>query len=290
MTRIALASGQPLAEARRQMRRTRQSLPLPTGEATTATSIFWNATPVASATPHTKGSWIQLVAATTADIYGLLVFSTTNTSSSAADSSSLLDVGVGASGSEVVAVADLAMGYRGAGNLPYRVPVFIPSGSRIALRLQGAQVSKTYQVGVIPYTRTFSPVRPSSTVAALNAASTSSHGTALTVPGGTNAKGAWTQLVAATTEPYTSLMLGLQGNAGTAFASTNCLVDLGLGASGAEVVAVPNICATASSAESLTPTDQGAWLVDVPAGTRIAARYQIASLATTLDAIVYGIR
>jgi hypothetical protein len=173
-----LASGQPLAEARRQMRRTRQSLPLPTGEATTATSIFWNATPVASATPHTKGSWIQLVAATTADIYGLLVFSTTNTSSSAADSSSLLDVGVGASGSEVVAVADLAMGYRGAG----------------------------------------------------------------------------------------------------------------LGASGAEVVAVPNICATASSAESLTPTDQGAWLVDVPAGTRIAARYQIASLATTLDAIVYGIR
>jgi hypothetical protein len=235
------------------------------------------------------------VSATTKDTYGLLVGST-GTFVATTDTSALLDIGVGGSGSEVVVVPDLAMGSRyGAANLIgplpfYRVPIFIPAGSRIAIRCQGAQTSKAIAVSLTPLARMAGQRQPSTSVVTLNANSATSAGTSLGTPGGNNTKTSWTQLVAATAEPFSALMVGFQLAADTVQGDTNTLVDIGFGAAAAEVVAIPNIFVNTSLQEVVNPFDQGAWMVNVPTGTRIAGRFAETSTTSTLDLIVYGIR
>lgn len=295
MTKVLLPSGQPIAEARQQLRRHAVNGPVPTGEAATATSKAWTTTAVGSGTANTKGTWVEVVSATTVDIYGLLV-SVTQTNTAAANSSALLDIGVGAAASEVVVVPNLAVGWRssnttGFATCPvYRLPLFIPSGSRIAVRCQGAETSKSVGAVIIPLNRTSGPRRPSTSIVDLNANTATSFGTSLGTPGATNTETAWTQLVAATAEPFSALTVGIQGGADTTQGTADCLVDIGMGASGSEVVIVPNVYVQTNTSEIVTYPDTGPWSVYIPPGSRLAARVQQSATASTLDVIVYGIR
>lgn len=285
------------------MNRHRQSMPAPTGDASTSSSEAWPAS-LTAGSAHTKGAWQQAVASTTIDTYGLMVFNSTATSSSATDTSMLVDIGVGGAGAEVPIVSNLAMGWRTDKYMEYRVPVYIPRGTRIAARCQSAVASASVGVILVPMARSLTGQTPhgfgiqpwgfsgtAASVAGLNANTATSKGTNLTIPGANNTKGAWVELVTTTAESYTALMVGVQGAADTTQGATTQLIDIGVGASGSEVVVVPNIYTVTASSEAVTVPDSGAWLVDVPAGSRIAARYQLSSITNTnLDVIVYGIR
>jgi hypothetical protein len=85
-------------------------------------------------------------------------------------------------------------------------------------------------------------------------------------------------------------MVGFQLAADTVQGDTNTLVDIGFGAAASEVVAISNIFVNTSLQEVVNPFDQGAWMVNVPTGTRIAGRFAETSTTSTLDLIVYGIR
>jgi hypothetical protein len=288
VTKLLLPPGLPLAESRRQIDRSRQLLPLPTGDAITGSSVPWNATATWSST-NTKGAWTQVIAASVTDAYGLIVFNSAATSIAATDTSTVVDVGVGGSGSEVAIITDIAMGWRPSGFFENRIPVFVPAGSAISVRAAGVAGTGSIAVVVVPLGRTFTGRRPSTSALSLNASG--AKGTNLSVPGASNTKGSWTQLVASTSEPYAGLVIGVQGGADNVQPIANALIDIGVGASGSEVVVVSNVAAfSTTTSEQLVVVDNGPWYLDIPAGSRIAARFATSNTGMSLDVIVTGIR
>ena len=103
-----------------------------------------------------------------------------------------------------------------------------------------------------------------------------SRGTAITADAVANTKGAWAEITASSPVAAHALVV----NVGRISAASDCLIDLGTGAAGSEVVVLANLLQTMVSAAHAT-----SFLLPlaVPAGTRIAARMQSATGGTTVD-------
>lgn len=100
-------------------------------------------------TANTKGSWVELVAATTRT-YRQVTLALLKTAALSSTLGWLVDIGVGAAGSEVVVVPDLMAGAYQFGNYitPAMAtrPVNIPAGSRVAVRAQSTSTNATDRV------------------------------------------------------------------------------------------------------------------------------------------------
>ena len=261
---------------------------------TTASSIIRTASPVTGNPAHTEGAWVQLVAATTEELDGLAILP--NSSASGTDTSTLMDVGIGGAGSEVAIVPDLQVGWSAPASssgwpLYLQVPVYIPIGSRIAVRTRGAQSASSKDIRVTGLRRQTTARRSPSFVLALNADTATSSGTTLTAPGSLNTMGAWTELVAATAVPLRGLFTVIGLEPGTTVATAaNTLVDVGVGASGSELVIQPFLAAATNAAEFVQHMFYAPNIVwrHIAAGSRLAARYQ-RSAAQGIAVNVYGI-
>jgi hypothetical protein len=106
---------------------------------------------------------------------------------------------------------------------------------------------------------------------------TTSKGVAVTVPGSTNTKGAWTQLVASTSAAFSALLITAQGNGDTSFTGANALVDIGIGGSGSETVLISDIHLIVAASETFISTVPMTYGVAIPSGTRISARWACSS-------------
>lgn len=242
---------------------------------------------------NTKGSWSQVIAATTSEINMIYLSLTAGTFASATNTSCLVDIGIGAAASEVVIVPNIALGYRviTLNTCFYAFPVNIPLGSRVAVRGQGAEASKGIAVEM-----TFAQLpngrKAPTSIIDMGTDTATSKGVTVSNPGSNNTKGSWTQIIAATAEPFDALIVGAQGAAGTAFtASGEGLVDIGYGASGAEVKLVENLKIQSSVSEQIHLIPHPLIIpCRLPAGTRLAARYQRSVTTMPLDIILYGVR
>lgn len=101
-------------------------------------------TVTSSATPNTKGSYVQLIASTTKKASGIVLIIYIET----ANVSYLVDIATGVSGSEVpilpnVLVSDLLSGNM---SLALFIPISIPAGTRLSSRCQSTGVSATCEV------------------------------------------------------------------------------------------------------------------------------------------------
>jgi hypothetical protein len=102
-------------------------------------------------------------------------------------------------------------------------------------------------------------------------------GTSVTAASSANSKGSWAQLIASTTRKVVGIVV-LMHQSGTG----KFMVDIGTGASGSESVLIPDVYVNfggsygAGSAAVFFP-------VQIPAGTRIAARCQ----CSTASAVIY---
>jgi hypothetical protein len=121
-----------------------------------------------------------------------------------------------------------------------------------------------------------------------------SGGTAID-PGTTaNTKGSWVPLTASTAVDYVGILVALDGTNQTAWSFQNWLVDLAIGASGSELIIVPNFFADAPGTSATTVNTIGSVQflpIPIPAGTRIAARAQCSTNTATqrqLGITVYG--
>lgn len=105
-------------------------------------------------------------------------------------------------------------------------------------------------------------------------------GTSLTAPGSVNTKGAWTQVTSSAPFDVAWMSLGIR-----AAQSDFALLDIGVGGSGSEQVVIPNVPFTGNVNDIYGgPYD---YPISIPAGTRIAARYQNKSaMSTTLMMIL----
>lgn len=111
---------------------------------------------------------------------------------------------------------------------------------------------------------------------AAGAATSTSNGTAITAPGSTNTKGAWTQLIASTA--FDAVAIVVTGNV-SGSGENNVLIDIGVGASSSEQVVVPDLLAKRMpSADGYV----GPFVlpVRIPSGSRVSCRYQTDSSPT----------
>lgn len=246
---------------------------------------------------NTLGSWVEIVAALSADVGWVAMWAAAATAASGIDSSMLFNLGVGGAGSEVTLIEHLGIGWceiavaTASDTLPpnWLFPIWIPKGSRVAGRVQSKRGAVAGDMAFQFYAAE-PGMKPSNKITALGADTANSRGTVMAVPGSANVKGAWTQIIAATAEPYTALGVSVQGGGDTTQATTRQLIDIGIGAAGAEQVLIGDIGTETSATEGVMQLGPQVFGVYVPKGARLAARWQGATLTGNIDVHLHGIR
>lgn len=250
---------------------------------------------ITGAAAHAKGAWTELVASTPFAASSVVV-TIYNMQVSGSATDGLIDIGIGAASSEVVVIPDLGAGFSSTDRFyakRWTFPLAIPSGARIAARLQSLLLNDTALVSVDIYGgEPVDGVGTGSAVDALGADSLTSKGVAVTSASAANTFGAWTQLIASTTRSYRSLGVAIGGNASAGFVAADAILELGVGGAGAES-ALAGFGCNLLSTEAVVPIPPE-WVspraVSIPSGSRVAARLQDSTTATkTVDVIAYGV-
>lgn len=265
--------------------------PVAYGYGTISTTSGFNGTTVnPSATANTKGSWVQITASTTADITFLEVMACLINGSSG-NLCFLTDIGVGASGSEVVLVPNLStsVSSNNTTGIDIIIPLNIPAGTRISARCQcdTASMALGYlQVGVKGYDGDFVSSDGFGGVDALTSSTSTSHGANITLQ--TAAFSSWTQLVATTSRDYTGFFYYGDSSGTTYFQGQ---VDIGVGASGSEVSITGGDFVSANLAFNDGSSRVAQYRpIQIPAGSRISARaWEGAPYSNTAAIHLYGV-
>jgi len=166
----------------------------------------------------------------------------------------------------------------------------VPAGSRISARCQGKIASQTIEVGCLltgsggwDNRHRFTRAVDYGTVS-----SGDSTGTQLSLPGATNTKGAWTQLVASTTNHIRYLACMADGPSSNTWTNADCLIDFGWGAAASEQVLIGDLPFKDVNQEYGQFAIVGA-PCNIPAGSRLAARFQTSATTDQLRVSVIGV-
>ena len=240
------------------------------GDATPGTQV------TTGATAPVKGTAVEVFASTAFDAYWVEVYAW-NYSLNATQTRVMIDLLTGAATEEVLApnligshsanAATLTKGHK----CVFAGPLYIPAGSRIAVRAAGDRVSTVFSVGV--YLRGgygTPPFRVGSKVTAYGVGTVPA-GTAFT-PGGTGAQGAWAQITASTSEDHFAFFPGVQIATDTSFGSALLWVEMGYGAATEELIGGPYIYGTHGDEMLDGPLPHQPLFKDVPSGSRLVMR------------------
>lgn len=249
-----------------------------------------NVTITASATAHTKGSYAELIASTSFDAAGLLIMYT----AASADLSYLLDVAIGAAASEVIVVPDLLFCAEDRLTSWFFLPCEIPASTRIAARCQCSTGSSAMRVRAMPMSGGFYLPRSLGQVVTYGADSGSSGGTAIDAGASANTfPASYTQLVASTSEDLAALAINLGGNLNGSTADAAFEIEVAVGASSSEVVALNVVLYSGSATDVQGPEPGGFWFpCSIPSGSRLSARMRASTTDATdrvTDLVVHGL-
>lgn len=236
---------------------------------------------------HTKGAWTEVIASSSgvADLVYLYV----SNSSAAVATQGLLDVGVGAAGSEVVVISNAVGGSINLVNAVVGVtpgvnpaqifPVNIPAGSRVAVRIQNVVSSRTAGVSV---SLLYSGQPVPSTLDTIGDNTATSRGTNLPT------NDTYVELVASTSKTYRGIVM-VCCTAGTVIAGESSIYALAVGGSGSEVVLGTATMASSVSEFSGYQQNQPPFIYYgyIPAGSRLAVKQSVGRAYR--DVILYGI-
>lgn len=238
-------------------------------------------------TANTYSAWTQIAASTDIDAVGFWLNGTTDfQTSGSANSRMLVDVAIGASSSELAVVSSI-MAHHTADGLSWSVwvPVKIPAGSRVSVRMELDTTATTqdyFTVTLVGYSMDGFPGFGACDTMGDNTGS--SRGTTVTA-GSANTKGSWSQIVASTAHDYRELLVAADhfSNQGRG------LLDIGVGGSGSEVVLIPDLHVNFGQQNQAGKGQYWNLPVSIPAGTRLAARTQCDQASATADVILYGL-
>jgi hypothetical protein len=205
------------------------------------------------------------------------------------DTSALLDIGVGASGSETVIVENIGIG----GNhnlansplLEYAVPIQIPSGTRISARIQSV-ISGGRTAGIL--TRVYDMgdyATAPTTVDTIGADTSTSQGTNMSGSSGT-----YVQIIASTSRAYRAVIIAPNISAnGTA--TVLVTYTLATGGSGSEVDVAARSFNYSDAEFVYDGGNSSSTLIaeNVPAGTRLSVKHNIAANPSRYGVTLIGI-
>lgn len=249
---------------------------------TTASSTVTLLFVTAAGTAHTKGSWVEIVASTSVDVVCLAMNTTASIAGNGLDSRCLIDIGIGAAGSEVVVIPDILVGHKSSSTSGWLFPIFIPAGTRVAFRSQHAQASTTnsfrFRFGkALPQ-----GVQPAPYCVNMGSNTATSSGVVSTWGGSTHTKGSWTEITAAVPERLSGIQVCVDYDGATTGGSGSALVDLAVGPAGSETVIASNMFYVTTTSEAIDHFGGGlAYLpLEIAAGARLAVRHQASASAT----------
>jgi hypothetical protein len=244
-------------------------------------------TVTADTAAHTKGAWSELVASTSASTTYIIV-EVGGIAANATDTATLLDIGTGASGSEVALLANIAVGGAALAvarpAFAFGVPIKIASGTRLSARIQsvvtggktGTVLVRTFDMGDYAYAPASVDVMGSSTA--------TSDGTPMSGSSGT-----YVQITASTSRAYKAIVCVPSSSSTNV---NNAIVEftVGVGASSSEVE-VGRVNAHFLSTEEMGmatryPTIMAA---NIPASSRIAVKHNASSGPGGCDVTLIGI-
>jgi hypothetical protein len=218
-------------------------------------------TVTADATPHVKGAWTELVASTAA-VSDYQIFVVNIPLPASTNTASLIDIAVGASGSEIPIVENIAVGSNG--NIPIAMVARIPAGSRLSARNQSAVISKTATIATTLFDTGNFSVAP----AFLDVLGTSTANSQ-----GTNVTDAYSEIVASLSISYAGFIVVPSLNT-TGIANSNQTVTMAIGSAGNEVDVMFFDIQT-NTQEQVLPVGTGSFRFmkgPFTAGTRISAK------------------
>lgn len=245
----------------------------------------------AAGAANTKGAWTTLLAATAAQA-DAIALSFVITSTGARDY--LVDLGIGAAGSEVVIVPNVLVSNSTASfiGVSALLPIRLAAGVRLAARCQSSAGAATLQVSGQLFAGGW-PLANAATVCTAYGVSTgSTRGTSVDPGAVINTKGAYSQLTAATTAACTAVVVAIGSQQNGVRTNANHLVDIATGGAGAETVVIPNLVLVQDSVDDVVkPQLFGPFPLAIATATRIAARQQCSINDATdrlIDVAVYA--
>lgn len=251
-----------------------------------ALSLSAPVTVTADATPHTKGAWVELIAATATEAQFLFV-SYNGSQVTGAATEQLLDVGFGAAASEVVKVANIPTGAATAVSATTPsvinarlIPIFVPKGTRVSARVQSVVTVATISVraGLCA-----SRVNLQSPTACDTYGANTATSRGVNMP----TSDTYAEVTATTTQPYQALIV-LPLAATLTITAAVVDVTIAIGASGSEVAfGVTQFTSGTNEGAALTVSMPPLFPGHIPAGSRIACKQSTG--ATTRDVIVIGV-
>lgn len=224
----------------------------------------------------------ELIAATTFDYEGFLLFFKRDTTTSHIS----IDIAIGAAASEVEILTDFCIGtpttavaITKSGSI--FIPLRVPKGSRISARCSSASAVRVMIHG---YNGAPGRMEGFSQIQALGVSS--NRGVAVNAGASANTKGAWAEITSSTADFIKGLLVQIDENANTILTTGQFLIDIGIGGAGSEVVIIPNIpAATHSTDDFIAYSHTDFYPIEIPPGTRIAARCQ-SSITDATDRVI----
>lgn len=254
------------------------------------TASSQTATVASNAAANTKGVYTEMVASSGFDAKGFILIGRTNTAN---NRDWLLDIAFGAAASEVDKVSNLLYCAAGSDNPPLVVylPIPIPAGTRISMRGQSSTGAQNIQTEIILIANNLS-IPLSVQRIETNGANTADSGAQQLDPGATaNTKGAYAQLTASSGFVYRYVVVIIGNQAQSTRTAITWLVDIATGAAASEQVIISNIACRCPLA-NVNLYSCFVIPVEIPAGSRIAARCQASANTATnrlIDCEVIGI-
>ena len=224
----------------------------------------------ANSSAHTKGSWVQLIASTSADA-SLLYFSISGVAASGVNTATLLDIAVGASGSETIIAGDIAIG--SAGGVTVAFPYQLPSGTRLAARIQSVVTGgKTATIRSVVIDAGDYATAPTG-VDVIGGNTANSQGISFS-----GASGTWVEGVASTSRAYRAVCMVISGHDAVLGGVTNQPFALGVGAASSEI-SFGDLRFNFANNESgsLVAPYNTLFGRNIPAGSRLAVNHPIPS-------------
>lgn len=241
----------------------------------TAQGVTYGATSTLNLTSHananTKGNYTQIVSSTPFDC-GLMCIKHMYCD---AAYEYLIDIAIGAEGSETVIISNLHRGMTGTTFFYsygiFYAPIFIPAGTRLAARSQSTTGNKLCRICVQIFQ--FNQFFPTMAYCDTYGAATADSGGTSVDPGGTaETKGSYTELISSTLRPHRGIIVGIGNQLNTARVQSDFSCDISIGAEGSEVVLIPDIAFSSYSGHPLYFNWSAFYPVYIPQATRLSAR------------------
>lgn len=226
----------------------------------------------ASATVNAEGAWTQIAASVSHDADGFILCVWTGAAMNA-----LIDIGVGAAGSEVELMTDVPVSNFRASTQTSAVycPIPLRAGVRLAGRCRGDVASGVIRVSLILVKGGFANLGPLTSLrsATFGVSTANSRGVQVDPGAAVNTKGAYSQIAASTSIPLKAIIVFMSNQRNSADSDMGILLDVSVGASGSERIILPDLRFHAgSTSDSKFPMWTGLFPVDLPSGVRLAAR------------------